>query len=203
MSGYDGNALYLWSIGESKHYVSEFPQFAAGCRDWIDWPIYECGMKIQSAFHGGEQKIGKYKVDGIYGRSVFEFYGDYWHVHPDKFPDENVHHPSVKHKDGTHMTVKKIQHYNHQRVQYLRDQGHNVEIMWEKDWETLLKQRSEIKTYLSKHCTYTHFQKYLTQEKIIQYIQNGHLFGFVDCDIHVPDHLKEYFLEMTPIFKNT
>ena len=47
---------------------------------------YEHGMKIQSAFHGGEQKIGKYKVDG---RSVFEFYGDYWHAHPDKFPNEN------------------------------------------------------------------------------------------------------------------
>ena len=107
MSGYDGNALYLWSMGESTHYVSEFPQFAAGCRDWIDWPIYECGMKIQSAFHGGEQNIGTYKVDGIYGRSVFEFYGDYWHVHPDKFPNENVHHPSMKHKDGTPMTVKK------------------------------------------------------------------------------------------------
>ena len=24
----------------------------------------------------------------------------------------------------------------------------------------------------------------------------------MECDIEVPDHLKEYFLEMTPIFKN-
>ena len=28
------------------------------------------------------------------------------------------------------------------------------------------------------------------------------MFGFVECDIEVPDHLKEYFSEMTPIFKN-
>ena len=27
-------------------------------------------------------------------------------------------------------------------------------------------------------------------------------FGFVECDIEVPDHLKDYFSEMTPIFKN-
>ena len=28
------------------------------------------------------------------------------------------------------------------------------------------------------------------------------MFGFVECDIEVPDQLKEYFSEMTPIFKN-
>ena len=42
----------------------------------------------------------------------------------------------------------------------------------------------------------------MTQDQIIQYIQDGHLSGFVECDTEVPDHLKEYFSEMTPIFKN-
>ena len=46
-------------------------------------------------------------------------------------------------------------------------------------------------------------KKYLNQNQIIQYIQDGCLFGFVECDIEVPDHLKDYFSEMTPIFKNT
>ena len=61
---------------------------------------------------------------------------------------------------------------------------------------------TKIKVYLAQHCTFTHFKKCLNQNKIIQYIRDGHLFGFVKCDIEVPDHLKEYFLEMTPIFKN-
>ena len=78
----------------------------------------------------------------------------------------------------------------------------NVEIIWEKDWQALLTQRPDIKFYLSQHRTFTHFKKYLTQDKIIQYIQDGHLFGFVKCDIEVPDHLKEYFSEMTPVLKN-
>ena len=43
----------------------------------------------------------------------------------------------------------------------------------------------------------------MCQDQIIKYIQDGHLFGFVECDIEVPEHLKEYFSEMTPIFKNT
>ena len=69
---------------------------AAGCRDWIDWLIHERNMKIQSAFHGGEQKIGNYKVDGFCQElnTVFEFYGDYWHCHPHQFPDENAIHPT-------------------------------------------------------------------------------------------------------------
>jgi hypothetical protein len=34
-------------------------------------------------------------------------------------------------------------------------------------------------------------------------ILNDKLFGFMKVDIETPKHLKEYFEEMTPIFKNT
>ncbi|KAG3187142.1 hypothetical protein PC128_g12730 [Phytophthora cactorum] len=37
---------------------------------------------------------------------------------------------------------------------------------------------------------------------IVEDIQNDKIFGFLECDIRTPDHLKEYFSEMTPIFKN-
>ena len=78
-----------------------------------------------------------------------------------------------------------------------------MKIIWEKDWQALVTQRPEIKAYLSQHHTNTHFKKHLNQDQIIRYIHDGRLFGFVECDIEVPDHLKEYFSEMTPIFKNT
>ena len=29
------------------------------------------------------------------------------------------------------------------------------------------------------------------------------LFGYVQCDIEVPEHLRDYFLNFPPIFKNT
>ena len=215
--GYDANALYLWAIGQDfpagyplirrqeKFFVREFPQFSGGCRDWIDWLIHERNIEIQSAFHCGEKKIGSYKVDGFCSElnTVFEFYGDYWHCHPDQFPDENVVHPTVKDKDDNPMTVKDIRDRDQQRVRDLQDKGYTVEIIWEKDWQALINQQPEIKVYLKQHRTYTHFKKYLNQNQIIQYIQDGRLFGFVECDIEVPDHLKDYFSEMTPIFKNT
>ena len=97
------------------------------------------------------------------------------------------------------MTVKDIRTRDHQQVQDLQDKGYNVEIIREKDWQALLTQRPEIKVYLAQHRTFTHFKKYLTQYQIIH---DGRLLGFVECDIEVPEHLKEYFSEMTPIFKN-
>ena len=100
------------------------------------------------------------------------------------------------------MTVKDIHTRDHQRVQDLQEKGYNVEIIWEKDWQALLTPRPEINVYLAQRCTFTHFKKYQTQHQIIQYIEDGCLFGFVECDIQVQDHLKEYFSEMTPIFKN-
>ncbi|KAG2885666.1 hypothetical protein PC129_g22571 [Phytophthora cactorum] len=38
---------------------------------------------------------------------------------------------------------------------------------------------------------------------IVSDIVNDKIFGFLECDIRTPPHLKEYFSEMTPIFKNT
>ncbi|KAG3179897.1 hypothetical protein PC128_g15799 [Phytophthora cactorum] len=39
--------------------------------------------------------------------------------------------------------------------------------------------------------------------EIVEDIKNDKIFGFLECDIHTPEHLKQYFGEMTPIFKNT
>ncbi|TMW69387.1 hypothetical protein Poli38472_001543 [Pythium oligandrum] len=39
-------------------------------------------------------------------------------------------------------------------------------------------------------------------ESILDDNVNDKLFGFLECDIETPEHLKEYFSEMCPIFKN-
>ena len=67
--------------------------------------------------------------------------------HPDQFPNKNTLHPTIKDKDGNPMTVKDICTHDHQRVQDLQDQGYNVEIIWGKDWQALLTQRPDIKSF--------------------------------------------------------
>ena len=193
---------------EENEFKREFQGISEGCRDWIDWIIHDRNVRIQSALHGdGEKKIGSCKVDGFCSElnTVFEFYSDYWHAHPDLFPDENAQHPTRKHndKDNTPFTVKEIRDYDHQHLQYIQDRGYDVEIIWESNWNTLVESRPEIKTFISQLRTFTHFKKTLTHNQIIQCIKDSHLFGFVECGIHAPEHLKEYFSEMAPIFKIT
>ena len=208
--GYDANALYLHALSmnlptqiplirrEENEFKKEFPGISEGCRDYLDWTAHDRNIQIQSSLHGaGEKKIGSYRVDGFCQElnTVFEFYGDYWHANPDLFPDENAQHPTRKHddKDNTPFTVKEIRDYDRLRLQYIQDRGYNVEIIWESNWNTLVENRPEIKTYISQLRTFTPFKKTLTQDQIIQYIRDGHLFGFVECDIHTPEYLKEYF----------
>ena len=126
--GYDANALHLWAIGQKLGVGfpllrREFPQFAAGCRDWIDWLADDWDIKVQSVLHGGEKKIRSYEVDGFCQElnTVFEFYGNYWHCHADQFPDKNTIHPTIKDKDGNSMSVREIRTRDHQHVQDLQD----------------------------------------------------------------------------------
>ena len=78
-----------------------------------------------------------------------------------------------------------------------------MEIIWEHQWRALVDLRPEIKAYLCSQRCMTHWDKYLTKEEIISKIQRGSLFGFIECDVQVPESLKKEFEEMTPIFKNT
>ena len=79
-------------------------------------------------------KIGSHKVDSYCQElnTVFECYGDYWHCHPDQFPEENAIYPTIKGKEGNPMTVKNIRARDHQRVKDLQDHSSSVEIIWEK-----------------------------------------------------------------------
>ena len=45
--------------------------------------------------------------------------------------------------------------------------------------------------------------KTMTLETILEAIRCEKLFGCIECDIHVPEHLREKFSEMCPVFKNT
>ena len=38
--------------------------------------------------------------------------------------------------------------------------------------------------------------------QLLQVIIDGRLFGYVQCDIEVPEHLRDYFSNFPPIFKN-
>lgn len=45
---------------------------------WLKWLAHMTGQRIQHKLNGGEAKIAQWLVDGLCGRTVYEFYGCYW-----------------------------------------------------------------------------------------------------------------------------
>ena len=91
------------------------------------------------------------------------------------------------------MSVKDIRTRDHQRVQDLQDQGYDIEIIWEKDWQALLTQQPEIKVCLAQHRTCTHFKKYLTQAQIIQLFKMDTCLGLSNVTLKFRIILKNIF----------
>ena len=47
------------------------------------------------------------------------------------------------------------------------------------------------------------YRRSLSEVQLLQGIIDGRLFGFVQCDIEVPEHLRDYFSNFPPMFNNT
>ena len=81
--------------------------------------------------------------------------------------------------------------------------GYNVIELWECEWQELKKMDPDLRSFLrSRFRRDIDFKTRMSQNQVLSAVREGTLFGMVECDIEVPEHLKDYFVEMTPIFKN-
>ena len=71
--------------------------------------------------------------------------------------------------------------------------------MWEFEWWRLYKTDAPVKSYLRAKFPY---KLPLSEEQLLQRIIDGSFFGYVQCHIEVPEHLRDYFSNFPPIFKN-
>ena len=69
------------------------------------------------------------------------------------------------------------------------------------EWWSLYKTGdASVKSHLRESFPY---RGPLSEEQLFQGIIDGQFFGYVDCDIEVPEHLRSHFSTFPPIFKNT
>ena len=76
--------------------------------------------------------------------------------------------------------------------------------MWECSWARYKAAQADSDNEI--HNQYVYHTEHLfrmSKQRILEEILGGHIFGAVQCDLKVPDHLKSHFAEMPPIFKNT
>ena len=81
-----------------------------------------------------------------------------------------------------------------------KQKGFEIVEMWECEWWSLYRTDASVKSQLRKNFPY---RRPLSEEGLMQGIIDGRLFGYVQCDIEVPEHLRDYFSNFPPIFKNT
>ena len=106
--------------------------------------------------------------------------------------------PSLTDTD-TERGVKKRQQ-DEMRRDYIQQKCYQFLEMWECEWWRLYKTDASVKSHLRKNFPY---KRPLSEERLLQGITDGQLFGYVQCDVEVPEHLRSYFSNFPPIFNNT
>ena len=194
--GYDANALYLWAImqdmptgwytrrrEENKFRPQQAQPYGQMAIQWLTRESDRTGLSIRHQANGREKRIGKLPVDGWCAQThtAYQFHGCYFHGCP------KCHQPEETNKlNGKTMVTLLANTKKH--TAYLRRHVKVVE-MWECTWK---RERDPPPR-----------QKWqMTQQQIITAVVDGRLFGMVECDLHVPEHLQDHFAEMQPIFKN-
>ena len=195
--GYDANALYLWAImqdmptgwytrrrEENKFRPQQAQPYGQMAIQWLTCESDRTGCTIRHQGNGREKRVGKLLVDGWCAktRTAYQFHGCYFHGCPKCYDHEETNTLNGKTMGTLLADTKK-------HTTYLRRHVKVVE-MWECDWKRERDPPPRQKWKMTSH-------------SIIAAVIDGTLFGMVECDVRVPDNLREYFAEMQPIFKNT
>ena len=75
-----------------------------------------------------------------------------------------------------------------------------IEEMWECEWWQNFKTNEKIKNQIRSYFPY---KRPLSTDSLLEKIRDGSLYGYIQCDLVVPDELKAKFSNFHPIFKNT
>ena len=80
------------------------------------------------------------------------------------------------------------------------EKGSTVIEMWEYEWWRLYKTTTNVKLHIRGNSLN---RRSLTEQQLLEGIKKGNLFGYVQCEIEVPEKLRENFSNFPPIFKKT
>ena len=149
-------------------------------------------------------------VDGyiVESKTILDYLGCIWHGCP--FTD--ICGASYKfNTDGTLRTHNPVNKraftdlYNNtmERHAALKRADYNLVVMWEHEW-LVERQSSHIKVVIDElfYSERYHPRGPMTQNKLIQLIKDGLIFGFGEVTMHCPDHLKSRFADYQPFYKN-
>jgi hypothetical protein len=166
---------------------------------WLEWEARQSGFYVQHHGNDKEKKIGKYPVDGFCKETntIFQFDGYLFNGHCFELTRDKTVNP-VNGK-----LLSNAQRQSDERTRYLLNRGHQLKVMRECQWKKAIKENQDLKQFVNSMKRPYDNKRRMTQDQTAQAVMEDKLFGALEVDISVPDHLMSKFSEMTPMFKNT
>lgn len=101
------------------------------------------------------------------------------------------------------ISMKQLDADTKSKQEYVKALGYNLIVMRECHWKDLIQLDPDVRNFITQLQFRTMSENIpMTECQIIDALSKNKFFGLIECDISVPEHLKEKFSEMQPIFKN-
>ena len=143
-------------------------------------------FKIESFYTTSRQKkIDCFSVDGIcfHCNTVFEAMVCFYHF----CPRQDLR-PSLTEADSKRGSKRR--ELDQLIWSYIQEKGFTVIEMWECEWWRLYKTTTNVKLHIRKKFPY---RRSPTEHQLWEGTKKGNLFGYVQCDIEVPENLRANF----------
>ena len=141
------------------------------------------------------KKIDCFRVDGFcsHCNTALEALGCFYHFCPCQELRSSLTEEDIK-------RGSKRRELDELRRNYIQEKGFTVIEMWECERWRLYKTTTNAKLHIRENCPY---RRSLTEQPLLEGTKKGSLFGYVQCDIEVPENLRVNFANFPPIFKIT
>ncbi|XP_069107303.1 uncharacterized protein [Argopecten irradians] len=119
-------------------------QFSRISIAWLEWVMKsDTSIHIQHACNGGEQKVGKYRVDGLdkENKTVYEYHSCFYHGCPDCYSPKN-------HNPKTNTSFEKLYVDTQNKKQYIEAAGFTYLCKWDHEFRQEIKSDSILATFV-------------------------------------------------------
>ena len=154
-----------------------------------------CKILRASTLQADRRKLNASKLMGFVLIAILCL--KHWVVFTTFVPVESSAHPSLKTISDVAVGKKELDEL---RREYIQEKGFTVIEMWECEWWRFYKTTTSFELHIQEHFPY---RQSLREHQLLEGIKKGNLFGYVQCDIEVPEQLRANFANFPPIFKNS
>ena len=148
-------------------------------------------------FHitGTQNEIDCLNADGFCGHcnTVFEADGNFYHY-------RTYHEVRPALSEEVIQGGTKTGEMDEIRKQYIADKDSSVVELWECQRWDVYKTDVSVKEHLRESFPY---RRLLCEDQSLNKTKSGRLFGYVQCDLKIPEPLKYQFAKFPPLFKDT